>query len=104
MRRGRRSAEQTYQEGARTAFRGLDVVALRDIAAGEELTLDYATFCDESMTPSIASAVARLAAVASAVAQATPSRPVRASSYDNREFPCRELCGALPQVAFVVNC
>jgi len=28
---------------------GLDVVARRDIAAGEEVTLDYATFCNELM-------------------------------------------------------
>ena len=28
---------------------GLDVVARRDIAAGEEITLDYATFCNEVM-------------------------------------------------------
>lgn len=30
-----------------TAYDGLDVIALRDIAKGEELTLDYATFCNE---------------------------------------------------------
>lgn len=31
-----------------TAYDGLNVVALRDIAPGEELTLDYATFCNET--------------------------------------------------------
>lgn len=30
---------------------GLDVTARRPIAAGEEITIDYATFCDESMSP-----------------------------------------------------
>ncbi len=30
---------------------GLDVVARRDIAEGEEITLDYATFCNELMPP-----------------------------------------------------
>ncbi len=30
---------------------GLDVVARRDIPAGEEVTLDYATFCNEAMPP-----------------------------------------------------
>ena len=30
---------------------GLDVVARRDIAAGEEITLEYATFYDENMPP-----------------------------------------------------
>ncbi|HUE77905.1 MAG TPA: SET domain-containing protein-lysine N-methyltransferase [Longimicrobiales bacterium] len=30
---------------------GLDVVARRDIADGEEITLDYATFCNEVMPP-----------------------------------------------------
>lgn len=44
-------APQNHSCDPNTAFRGLDVVALRDIAAGEELTLDYATFCDERMTP-----------------------------------------------------
>ncbi len=29
-----------------TAFAGLDIIALRDIGPGEELTIDYATFCD----------------------------------------------------------
>jgi len=30
---------------------GLDVVARRDIAPGEAITLDYATYSDEIMTP-----------------------------------------------------
>ena len=30
-------------------LRGLDVVARRDLAAGDEITLDYATFCTEPM-------------------------------------------------------
>ena len=34
-----------------TAFSGLDIIALRDIDAGEELTLDYASFYDEHMEP-----------------------------------------------------
>lgn len=34
-----------------TWLEGLDLVARRDIAAGEELTVDYATFCGPSMTP-----------------------------------------------------
>jgi len=34
-----------------TAYEGLDVVTLRPIAKGEELTLDYASFLDENMEP-----------------------------------------------------
>lgn len=34
-----------------TAYDGLNVVALKDIQPGEELTLDYATFLDETMEP-----------------------------------------------------
>jgi D-alanine-D-alanine ligase len=34
-----------------TWLEGLDLVARRDIAAGEELTVDYATFCGPSMAP-----------------------------------------------------
>ncbi|KAG2482940.1 hypothetical protein HYH03_018165 [Edaphochlamys debaryana] len=34
-----------------TQLRGLDAVARRDIAAGEQLTIDYATFCTEHMAP-----------------------------------------------------
>ena len=32
-----------------TAYRGLNLLAVRDIRAGEELTLDYAACCDETM-------------------------------------------------------
>jgi D-alanine-D-alanine ligase-like ATP-grasp enzyme len=32
-----------------TAYRGLNIYALRDIVMGEELTLDYSTFCNENM-------------------------------------------------------
>ena len=41
-------APQNHSCAANTRYRGLDVVALRDIAAGEELTLDYADFCDDA--------------------------------------------------------
>jgi D-alanine-D-alanine ligase-like ATP-grasp enzyme len=41
-------APQNHSCDANTGYDGLDVVALRDIAAGEELTLDYATFCNQS--------------------------------------------------------
>jgi len=34
-----------------TVYRGLNVVALRDISRGEELTLDYGTFLGEHMEP-----------------------------------------------------
>lgn len=34
-----------------TWLEGLDVVARRDIAPGEELTIDYATFCGPAMAP-----------------------------------------------------
>ncbi len=34
-----------------TGYAGLNVVALRDIRAGEELTLDYATFLNEDAAP-----------------------------------------------------
>jgi D-alanine-D-alanine ligase-like ATP-grasp enzyme len=34
-----------------TWLEGLDLVARRDIAAGEELTVEYATFCGPSMSP-----------------------------------------------------
>lgn len=42
-------APQNHSCEANTRYRGLDVVALRDIAAGEELTLDYADFCNDAM-------------------------------------------------------
>jgi hypothetical protein len=41
-------APQNHSCAPNTAYRGLDVVALRDIAAGEELTLDYADFCNDT--------------------------------------------------------
>jgi len=44
-------APQNHSCNPNTGFRGLDVVALRDIVSGEELTLDYATFCSETMSP-----------------------------------------------------
>ena len=44
-------APQNHSCNPNSAYRGLNVVALRDIAAGEELTLDYADFLDEHMEP-----------------------------------------------------
>ena len=44
-------APQNHSCAPNTAFEGLNVVALREIAADEELTIDYATFCDAQMTP-----------------------------------------------------
>jgi len=44
-------APQNHSCDANTGFRGLDIVALRDIYKDEELTLDYATYCDEHATP-----------------------------------------------------
>ncbi|MBX3274030.1 MAG: SET domain-containing protein-lysine N-methyltransferase [Sandaracinaceae bacterium] len=44
-------APQNHSCDPSTAYDGLDVVALRDLAPGEELTLDYASFCDEGMEP-----------------------------------------------------
>ncbi len=44
-------APQNHSCDPNTAYRGLDVVALRDIPSGQELTLDYATLCDESIPP-----------------------------------------------------
>jgi len=41
-------APQNHSCYPNTAYDGLNVVALRDIAAGEELTLDYADFCNET--------------------------------------------------------
>src|SRR5262249_45285310 len=43
-------APQNHSCAPNTAFVGLNVVALRDIAPDEELTIDYATFCDARMT------------------------------------------------------
>ncbi len=44
-------APQNHSCLPNTAFTGLNVVATRDIAKGEELTLDYASFLDEHMEP-----------------------------------------------------
>ncbi len=44
-------APQNHSCHANTFYEGLNVVALRDIHEGEELTLDYASFIDESMEP-----------------------------------------------------
>ncbi|MBS1188830.1 MAG: protein-lysine N-methyltransferase [Rhodocyclaceae bacterium] len=44
-------APQNHSCDPNTRYSGLNVVAVRDIAAGEELTLDYATFCNETMHP-----------------------------------------------------
>ena len=44
-------APQNHSCNANTAYKGLNVYALRDIKKGEELTLDYALFLDEHMEP-----------------------------------------------------
>ncbi|CAN5219768.1 hypothetical protein BH09BAC3_BH09BAC3_26540 [soil metagenome] len=44
-------APQNHSCNANTAYEGLNVVATRDIAAGEELTLDYALFLDDNLEP-----------------------------------------------------
>jgi hypothetical protein len=44
-------APQNHSCSPNTGYEGLNVIALRDIAKGEELTLDYAMFLDESMEP-----------------------------------------------------
>ena len=44
-------APQNHSCNANTGYVGLDVVAKRKIAKGEELTLDYADFLDETMEP-----------------------------------------------------
>ena len=44
-------APQNHHCNANTGYDGLNVVALKDIRKGEELTLDYATFLDETMEP-----------------------------------------------------
>ena len=44
-------APQNHSCDPNTGFSGLDVVALRDINTGEELTIDYVTFCDQHMPP-----------------------------------------------------
>jgi D-alanine-D-alanine ligase len=42
-------APQNHSCDPNTAYRGLNLIAIRDIRAGEELTLDYAACCDETM-------------------------------------------------------
>jgi D-alanine-D-alanine ligase len=42
-------APQNHSCDPNTGYDGLNVIALRDIADGQELTLDYATFVDEGM-------------------------------------------------------
>ena len=44
-------APQNHCCNANTAYKGLNVYALRDIKKGEELTLNYALFLDEHMEP-----------------------------------------------------
>ncbi len=44
-------APQNHSCDPNTGFDGLNVVALREIEMGEELTLDYAKFLDENMEP-----------------------------------------------------
>lgn len=44
-------APQNHSCEANTAYRGLDVVALRTIPSGQELTLDYSRLCDGSIPP-----------------------------------------------------
>jgi D-alanine-D-alanine ligase-like ATP-grasp enzyme len=44
-------APQNHSCEANTGYVGLDVVALRDMAKGEELTLDYASFMGSDMEP-----------------------------------------------------
>lgn len=46
-------APQNHSCDPNTAYAGLNVIALRPIAKGEELTLNYATFLDEHMEPFI---------------------------------------------------
>jgi SET domain-containing protein len=44
-------APQNHSCEPNTAYKGLNVVALRNISKGEELTLNYASFLDEHMEP-----------------------------------------------------
>lgn len=46
-------APQNHSCLPNTAYKGLNVVSIRPIIKGEELTLDYATFLDENMQPFI---------------------------------------------------
>jgi D-alanine-D-alanine ligase len=41
-------APQNHSCDANTAFKGLNIIAKRQIQMGEELTLDYASFLDEN--------------------------------------------------------
>jgi hypothetical protein len=40
---------QNHSCDPNTAYQGFDLIALQDISAGEELTVDFATFCGENM-------------------------------------------------------
>jgi len=44
-------APQNHSCDPNTAYNGLNVVTIRPVAKGEELTLDYATFLDKNMQP-----------------------------------------------------
>jgi D-alanine-D-alanine ligase-like ATP-grasp enzyme len=44
-------APQNHSCNANTMYKGLNVLAIRDIIAGEELTLDYANFLDDTIKP-----------------------------------------------------
>jgi D-alanine-D-alanine ligase-like ATP-grasp enzyme len=44
-------APQNHSCNANTAYRGLNVIATKNIVAGEELTLDYAIFLDDNIEP-----------------------------------------------------
>ena len=44
-------APQNHSCNPNTAYKGLNVLALRNIQQGEELTLNYASFLDENMEP-----------------------------------------------------
>ena len=44
-------APQNHSCNPNTMYKGLDVIALKDINEGEELTLDYATFLNENIEP-----------------------------------------------------
>lgn len=44
-------APQNHSCNPNTTFSGLNLIALRDIKPEEELTVDYATFCNEDMEP-----------------------------------------------------
>jgi D-alanine-D-alanine ligase len=46
-----RWSPQNHSCAPNTGFRGLDVVTLRPVVAGEELTIDYSTFCGPDMEP-----------------------------------------------------